>query len=263
MMERFGPMRGWWAFPFERFNGQIQHLSTNHKVGLCPPVYFISDQNLMSQPSGEVEKRFLTQWLRSAKVHALLASQTIPGVSPLADLANEMLHLNVPLALSLLDESPGITFLSGVHHISKETRAALVADGITTILRNVKVLAKVVLRQSEFEPYKYSRKNGFVEFSPTDQATQEFWPVGYIHELFLYHQENQECPSILACIAQCIKVDDRFLDNRQELGARLCGRDIVRYVLVPLKQLAHVVRYSWNSSTQLVISTHNPPTSTQ
>lgn len=35
LMERFGPIRGWWAFPFERFNGQIQRLSTNHKVGVC------------------------------------------------------------------------------------------------------------------------------------------------------------------------------------------------------------------------------------
>jgi methyl coenzyme M reductase alpha subunit len=33
LMECFGSMRGWWAFPFERFNGQIQHLSTNHKPG--------------------------------------------------------------------------------------------------------------------------------------------------------------------------------------------------------------------------------------
>ena len=39
MMERFGPMRAWWAFPFERFNGQIQHLSTNHKAGLYTPFY--------------------------------------------------------------------------------------------------------------------------------------------------------------------------------------------------------------------------------
>jgi hypothetical protein len=34
IMECFGPIRGWWAFPFERFNGQIQHLSTNHKIGV-------------------------------------------------------------------------------------------------------------------------------------------------------------------------------------------------------------------------------------
>lgn len=29
----FGPVHGWWAFPFERFNGIIQKLSTNHKLG--------------------------------------------------------------------------------------------------------------------------------------------------------------------------------------------------------------------------------------
>jgi hypothetical protein len=33
MLERFGPMRGWWAFPYERFNGMIQKLATNHKPG--------------------------------------------------------------------------------------------------------------------------------------------------------------------------------------------------------------------------------------
>jgi hypothetical protein len=43
IMERFGPMRGWWAFPFERFNGQIQHLSTNHKIGMFVFIhYFLS-----------------------------------------------------------------------------------------------------------------------------------------------------------------------------------------------------------------------------
>jgi hypothetical protein len=33
IMRRYGPMRGWWAFPFERFNGIIQDLETNHKSG--------------------------------------------------------------------------------------------------------------------------------------------------------------------------------------------------------------------------------------
>ena len=27
----FGPVHGWWAFPFERFNGLLQRLNTNHK----------------------------------------------------------------------------------------------------------------------------------------------------------------------------------------------------------------------------------------
>ena len=29
----FGPVHGWWAYPFERFNGIIQRLNTNHKIG--------------------------------------------------------------------------------------------------------------------------------------------------------------------------------------------------------------------------------------
>ncbi|OJT08646.1 hypothetical protein TRAPUB_462, partial [Trametes pubescens] len=27
----FGPVHAWWAFPFERFNGLLQHLNINNK----------------------------------------------------------------------------------------------------------------------------------------------------------------------------------------------------------------------------------------
>ena len=29
----FGPVHGWWAYPFERYNGIIQRFNTNHKIG--------------------------------------------------------------------------------------------------------------------------------------------------------------------------------------------------------------------------------------
>ena len=29
----FGPVHSWWAFPFERYNGLLQHLNTNSKTG--------------------------------------------------------------------------------------------------------------------------------------------------------------------------------------------------------------------------------------
>ncbi len=29
----FGPVHGWWAFPFERFNGLLGNINTNHKSG--------------------------------------------------------------------------------------------------------------------------------------------------------------------------------------------------------------------------------------
>ncbi len=30
-LELFGPVHGWWAYPFERYNGLLQRLNTNHK----------------------------------------------------------------------------------------------------------------------------------------------------------------------------------------------------------------------------------------
>ncbi len=30
-LELFGPVHGWWSYPFERYNGLLQHLNTNHK----------------------------------------------------------------------------------------------------------------------------------------------------------------------------------------------------------------------------------------
>ncbi|KAH9909423.1 uncharacterized protein BXZ73DRAFT_59511 [Epithele typhae] len=35
----FGPVHGWWAFPFERFNGIIQRLNTNNKIDEIPLSY--------------------------------------------------------------------------------------------------------------------------------------------------------------------------------------------------------------------------------
>ena len=32
-LEGFGPVHGWWAFPFERYNGTLQRLKTNSKPG--------------------------------------------------------------------------------------------------------------------------------------------------------------------------------------------------------------------------------------
>ncbi|KIK20959.1 hypothetical protein PISMIDRAFT_104782 [Pisolithus microcarpus 441] len=32
-LSAYGPAHGWWAFPFEQYNGVLQHISTNSKIG--------------------------------------------------------------------------------------------------------------------------------------------------------------------------------------------------------------------------------------
>ena len=31
----FGPVHGWWAFPFERYNGLLRRININYKPGKC------------------------------------------------------------------------------------------------------------------------------------------------------------------------------------------------------------------------------------
>ncbi|KIK78949.1 hypothetical protein PAXRUDRAFT_162629 [Paxillus rubicundulus Ve08.2h10] len=32
-LHMYGPMHGWWMFPFERVIGSLQKTNTNHKIG--------------------------------------------------------------------------------------------------------------------------------------------------------------------------------------------------------------------------------------
>lgn len=236
LMERFGPIRNWWAFPFERFNGQIQRLSTNHKVG-------------------QTEKTFLTQWLRSSRVHALLRGHT--SLASLAQLASTTFGPNshLPGDSVIVDESIGISNIQ--QRMSHETQLAISMQGLPISHdSNVLSLYKLTVSGRRLELYKSSQKNGFVEFPLIPNDGRIFWPVGYIHEIIQVQQGDKQL-SHFACIAQCRDAEERFLDNSKDLGARLCGRSVLKYVVVPAGHLRHVVRYPWSSTTQLVISTHN------
>ncbi|OSC99340.1 hypothetical protein PYCCODRAFT_1479872 [Trametes coccinea BRFM310] len=39
LLEAFGPVHGWWAFPFERYNGILQRMNTNSKTSDLPTTF--------------------------------------------------------------------------------------------------------------------------------------------------------------------------------------------------------------------------------
>jgi len=43
MLLRFGPVHGWWMFPFERVIGLLQHVNTNDKIGKIHTCYLLHD----------------------------------------------------------------------------------------------------------------------------------------------------------------------------------------------------------------------------
>ena len=40
LLEYFGPMPGWWAFAFERYNGFIQRTATNNHIGKWKHIFY-------------------------------------------------------------------------------------------------------------------------------------------------------------------------------------------------------------------------------
>ncbi|KAI7935194.1 hypothetical protein MJO28_016832 [Puccinia striiformis f. sp. tritici] len=64
-LERFGPVRAWWSFPFERFMGQVVKSCHNNRIG-------------------QLETTFLNTFTRASRLCALLEQNDLPdSLSPL------------------------------------------------------------------------------------------------------------------------------------------------------------------------------------
>jgi len=40
-LRRFGPVHGWWTFPFERLIGMLERIPTNFKIGMLTVFIFL------------------------------------------------------------------------------------------------------------------------------------------------------------------------------------------------------------------------------
>ncbi|OSD02717.1 hypothetical protein PYCCODRAFT_1444830 [Trametes coccinea BRFM310] len=107
----FGPVHGWWAFPFERFNGILERLSTNNQTNQIPLTFmhtFTAGAELrwtvatMDWPDSEdfkdVLKAFRSTYGDMAQGTTVLTSVSpsgCPHISPLAQFVSKVNHGNV------------------------------------------------------------------------------------------------------------------------------------------------------------------------
>jgi hypothetical protein len=82
----FGPVHGWWAFPFERYNGILQKQNTNHWLGRCTFTDSVPSLTLqcpcLTQLAGEMETTFTRAFCRAGNLKALFANERSnwPGI---------------------------------------------------------------------------------------------------------------------------------------------------------------------------------------
>lgn len=68
----FGPVHGWWSFPFERYNGILQSQNTNNRLGKhISCIYY--NPFINKDIPGELELTFLKSFCRGGNLKALLS----------------------------------------------------------------------------------------------------------------------------------------------------------------------------------------------
>jgi hypothetical protein len=197
----------------------------------------------------------MTQWFRSSNIRVLLASDKVQALQPLVELADGELGSQILRTLVFNDVIPQPSYYeeeADLVCLSSETQSAILESRIPHNAQ-FRILRKVKFQLRTLEPYSRSGNNGLVEYPSSNGGHPS---VGYIWEMFRC-TDMSGIITTLACIAQCSEVEEQFLDNSLELGARLCGRDVQRHILVPVHLLAHVVRFPWSTTAQLIISMHD------
>lgn len=78
-IRNFGPVHGWWTFPFERYNGIIQRQKSNRKFGehLTPYSHLLL---IYFYIPGQLEVTFMKTFCRGGQLKALMSRTGIPDI---------------------------------------------------------------------------------------------------------------------------------------------------------------------------------------
>ena len=66
----YGPVRGWWMFPFERVIGDLQRTSTNYQLGERYPMPTVAHNTY--QNKGQMEKTMFTAFCAKSTMHGVI-----------------------------------------------------------------------------------------------------------------------------------------------------------------------------------------------
>jgi hypothetical protein len=74
-LTRYGPVYGWWTFPYERMIGMLQRISTNYKPGKHVNQIYVCFPN---EETGEYEETIGRSWHRSSNFRAFFTRDICP-----------------------------------------------------------------------------------------------------------------------------------------------------------------------------------------
>ncbi|KAI1782406.1 hypothetical protein LXA43DRAFT_905901 [Ganoderma leucocontextum] len=197
----FGPVRGWWSYPFERYNGLLQRLNTNHRTRDIPKTfmrYFYMGASLrwllrsVKWPDSEVYQNWMTAFTSAFKDAARGTRYT--DILSFLSASNDSYQYNeqrqAPIPRELYDQLYALIYPSS-HSQRNQLRPAYdVVHGTTPVLPSAGHFVDSITRGGiTYSSYEAGKRNCYVTFTmPHAGSTQEF--AGRIKSI-LYHRRRE------------------------------------------------------------------------
>ncbi|KAJ3535310.1 hypothetical protein NM688_g6997 [Phlebia brevispora] len=194
LIQRFGPVRSWWTFPFERVVGVLQQVQTNSKPGMQAPFKapnaLAPCHILLTRFTGHLEVTMMNTFCMAGSLRGLLSSSACPTIlSESQQLVDQYL-----IHFRELESEPRVTASSYKESTGKGRMKKLDDRVYHALLSHfplgsavgpyVYPLHHIVMNGVQYTTARRSRRDSQVFFHSASDNVY----AGYIQEIFCYAQ---------------------------------------------------------------------------
>ena len=203
-----------------------------------------------------MEQSMLRMETMKTNLQLLLRSSTLPMLNDLHKLRHDYrqasfmeTRFNTPCPKTLNIDQLSIQTQETLRLYLKENHPGFKYTTFATRLPWVEVY------HHRYKPYHFSKKDSHVHFgAPNPTSCNLYGSVGYIHEIFAWPASEPRTYLCIAVYGPPSAVADPFRDWPY-CGAKLVGRNVGEYVVVPLEQVIEPIAVCpWSKKDLVVIS---------
>lgn len=244
VLDRWGPSPHWWTFPYERYNGMMQDISTNSKIGICSGLLLLRPSRGLQLVLGELETTIFDRFQNISLLKAFCKTATVdPILQPLLGLVDGQLDNNYSGTLMTdLDAAPTwrISYQNQSVELSKDVFILLKQSVDAHLVPPLRRPTRVTPCSLSHRSVRYCRHS---EHGGNSHILYLHHGTSYVGQISFIFQAELGSPNPLNDIFICVRrylplsEDNANLDPYlafEDLGARVCyahfekGFDLIR-----------------------------------
>jgi hypothetical protein len=277
LLLRFGPVHGWWMFPFERLIGLLQKVNTNKKMGELAKLFtsLVQRSTYHETIQGELEITMMESFCAASNLRSFVQGTRCPdAVAKCEPILNSMygqdtrgtLMNDIRTLYSDINDMPANDDISASNFneaklkpLDEETYRALVTFAANdknegwTAHKEALLHVQHTIRGQQYQRSTASKKNSVIFFQP---KAEEGLVPGVIRQIFSIPRtipNGAVTHCVLFAVQRFHHLDDRIHNpfrKFENFGAGL-WRDTTSQIeiITPSQKICHAIRRKWDDKT--------------